>query len=202
MYIYLRIFLWRILGFDYNILLSKTDYSLLKYDLFTLKGIGTYDNGAKVWRWSKAPIVIGKYCSIAHGVNFIVDEGYHKGSAITNYPFISNLRNFKSLEIVPPQKEGITIGNDVWIGIGSFIMPGVTVGNGVVIGANSVVTNDIPDFAIVGGSPARILKMKFNEEVIKKLNLIAWWNWDPSLIKERYKDFYIKEEVFISKYEN
>ena len=98
------------------------------------------------------------------------------------------------------QKEGITIGNDVWIGMGSYIMPGVSIGNGVTIGANSVVTKDVPDYAIVAGSPARLIKLKHPEEIIKKLNHIAWWNWEEKLIKNRIEDFYLTIDDFIKKY--
>ena len=150
----LRKLVWKILGFDYQMMLDKNDFTLLKNDSYTKIGEKTYDNGAKVWRWTNAPLIIGNYCSIANGVNFIVDEGFHSMSAITNFPLFNNiykediLKNpnlkkefFKNQQ----QKEGIKIGNDVWIGMGAYIMPGVTVGNGVTIAANSVVTKPVAD---------------------------------------------------------
>jgi acetyltransferase-like isoleucine patch superfamily enzyme len=109
----IRQFLWRILGFDYETMLNKTDYTLLKSDPYTSKGSGTYDNGAKVWRWTAAPLTIGKYCSIAYDVNFILDEGYHKGSSVSNFPFINNLNLEKYFDIKIKQREGILIGHDV-----------------------------------------------------------------------------------------
>lgn len=197
-----RNILWRILGIDYNQILNKLDYTLLKNDTFTIKGVGTYDNGAKVWRWTNAKLEIGKYCSIAHQVNFIVDEGYHKGSKITSYPFIND-KNIADLNLEIKQSEGIKIGNDVWIGMGAYIMPGVTIGNGVTIAANSVVTNDIPDYVVVAGSPARIIKHKHTEEQKSALNTIAWWNWDKETLNKRKLDFYnLKIEEFIQKYAN
>jgi virginiamycin A acetyltransferase len=196
----IRTFFWRILGFDYQMILNKTDYVLLKNDPFTHKGLKSYDNGAKVWRWSSAPLIIGKYCSIAYDVNFIVDEGFHKGSLITNFPFINNLKASNFPDITFIQREGISIGNDVWIGMGAYIMPGINVGNGAVIAANSVVTKDIPDYAVVAGSPAKIIKMKHDNHIISKLNQIAWWNWDPNLIELRTRDFYINIDEFINKY--
>lgn len=199
----IRTFLWRILGFDYQMMLNKTDYVLLKNDPFTHKGLKSYDNGAKVWRWSSAPLIIGKYCSIAYDVNFILDEGFHKGSTISNYPFINDLNkeNFKDVTI--KQKEGITLGNDVWIGMGAFIMPGVKIGNGAIIAANSVVTKDVPDYAVVGGCPAKIIKMKYNTETILNLNNLAWWDWNEITLKSRKSDFYkLSIEDFIKKYEN
>lgn len=205
----IRKFLWRILGFDYQMLLNKTDFTLLKNDQFSKVGTKTYDNGAKVWRWSNAPLKVGKYCSIAHNVNFIVDEGFHTISAITNFPLANNLfKNEKTIDGKDKkvffskfkQKEGIIIRNDVWIGMGAFIMPGITIGNGVTVAANSVVTKDVPDYAVVAGSPAKIIKYKFDSEVIHKLNKIAWWNWDEQLIKERISYFYGNINEFINKY--
>jgi len=205
----LRNFLWRILGFDYQMLLNKTNYTLLKNDKYTAIGVKTYDNGAKVWRWSTAPLIIGKYCSIAYDVNFIIDEGFHSISPISNFPLLNNL--FKENELIEnksknefinqfKQKNGISIGNDVWIGMGAFIMPSVTVGNGVVIAANAVVTKNIPDYAIVAGVPAKIIKMKHDDNTIKILNKIAWWNWNEKTIKERINNFHSSIDEFIKKY--
>jgi len=200
----LRKFLWRILGFDYDYMLDKTDYTLLKNDKYTSKLKGTYDNGAKVWRWSKAPLKIGKYCSIAHNVNFIVDEGFHTISEITNYPFINNLTtndNLTKIRDSRQQKEGITIGNDVWIGINAIILPGVTIGSGVTVAAGSIVTKDIPDYVSVAGIPARILTHKYTEDQKNALIKIAWWDWHSETLDERKDDFYtLNISEFITKY--
>lgn len=193
------------MGIDYNQILNKLDYTLLRNDKYVEKGIGTYDNGAKVWRWTEAPLLIGKYCSIAHNVNFIVDEGYHTISEITNYPFVHNLSQDKELIDIRnsrQQKEGIVVGNDVWIGVNAVILPGVKIGNGATIAAGSVVNTDIPDYALVGGVPAKIIKMKHSDEVIEKLNQISWWNWEKSEIEKRKTDFYLSIDEFIRKYEN
>ena len=202
----LRKILWRVLGVDYQTLLNKTDFVLLKNDPYTKKGKRTYDNGAKVWRWTNAPVIIGNYCSIANNVNFIVDEGYHTISKVTNFPLYNNLFKYEYDEININvffkkfnQKTGITIGNDVWIGLGATILPSVKIGNGVTIGANSVVTKDVPDYTVWGG--AEIIKIKYTEDMINKLNKIAWWNWDENLIKERISDFYnLNLEEFVKKY--
>ncbi len=205
----LRSFIWRILGFDYKMMLNKTDFTLLKDDKYSTLGLRTYDNGAKVWRWTQSPLTIGKYCSVANNVNFIVDEGFHSALTITNFPLVNNL--FEENEYIDSckkndylkeikQKEGITIGNDVWIGMGTYIMPGVSIGNGVTIGANSVVTKDVLDYQVVAGTPAKVIKIKYDTDTIDKLNEIAWWDWDEKLIKERINDFDQDVKIFISRY--
>lgn len=207
----LRHLLWRILGIDYQQTLKIHDYVFLKNDKFTILGAKTYDNGALVWRWTNAEITIGNYCSIANNVKFIVDEGFHKASEITSFPLINNL--LKREELLPSgkdkneflnnikQRQGIKIGSDVWIGMGSYIMPGVEIGNGVTIAANSVVTKDVPPFCVLGGSPAKIIRFKHDKEIINKLNRIAWWDWEELKIKHRIEDFYLNLEDFIHKYE-
>lgn len=203
----LRVFLWKILGVDYKSLLRKTNYSLLENDKYTTTGHRTINNGAKIWRWTTAEVRIGKYSSIAIDVRLIVDEGWHTIMQVTNFPLIPNLcmhgliseqekdRLLKNRK----QKAGITIGNDVWIGTGAYILPGVTIGNGVTIAANTVVTKDIPDYAIAGGVPARIISMKHDKKTIDMLNWIKWWEWDDATIKERVEDFFDIEH-FIKKY--
>ena len=74
-------------------------------------------------------------------------------------------------------RRDIVIGNDVWIGYEAVIMSGVTIGDGAIIGTRAVVTKDVPPYAIVGGSPARVLKKRFSDDIIDKLLKIKWWNW-------------------------
>lgn len=197
----IRVFLWRLLGFDYLMMLNKTDFVLLKNDLYTEKGAGTYDNGAKVWRWTNKPLIIGKYCSIAHNVNFIVDDGYHTSSQITSYPFINNLTADEDLKTGFVQKEGIEIGNDVWMGLNAVILPGVKIGNGATVAAGAVVNKDVPDYAVVAGVPAKIIKIKHQPEIVRKLNEIAWWNWSEAYIRQNRADFYLPLQDFITKYQ-
>ena len=98
------------------------------------------------------------------------------------------------------QKEGINIGNDVWIGLGACIMPGVSIGNGVVIAAGSIVTKDVLAYTIVGGVPAKSIRKKYNEETIEKLNKIAWWSWEEKEIKNKVNDFQLDINQFIKKH--
>ena len=199
----IRTILWRILGVDYKQALRIHNYVFLKNDPYTTKGIGTYDNEALVFRWTKAPLSIGKYCSIANNVRFIIDEAFHNNSKITAYPLVNNLikDDTSKANFSFKQKEGISIGNDVWIGMNALIMPGVTVGNGVTIAANSVVTKDIPDYCVAAGIPAKIIKHKHSDHQINALNTIAWWDWEQSKIKTEINAFYeLDTDAFISKY--
>ena len=130
-------------------------------------------------------------------------------SSITSFPIANNVfKNENTINGIDKktffskfkQKEGITIGNDVWIGMGAYIMPGVTVGNGVTIAANSVVTGDVSDYTVVAGVPANVIKVKYAKYIIYKLNNIAWWNWKESIIKERVSGFYNSTDFFVNKY--
>lgn len=123
---------------------------------------------------------IGNFCSI--GSNCQIGLGRHPTSKfVSTHPsFYSTLKQCGYTfakrgcfeEFLP-----IEIGNDVWIGSNVIIMDGIHIGDGAIIGANSVVTKDVPDYAIVGGVPAKIIKYRFNEDQIKILKKIQWWNW-------------------------
>ena len=83
----------------------------------------------------------------------------------------------------------IQIGNDVWIGTGAILFDGVTIGNGAIVAAGSVVNKDVPSYAIVGGVPAKVIKYKFSEEIIKNLEKSLWWEKDENWLKENVENF-------------
>ena len=133
---------------------------------------------------------IGKYCSISWNVS--IGGANHQIERLSNAPLhrvINNypIEKYKSFDI------GVTVGNDVWIGSGATILRGVTIGDGAVIGAGAVVTKDVPPYAVVGGVPARIIKYRFNELIIKGLLDIEWWNWPIDKIEKARPLF--EEEV-------
>ena len=92
------------------------------------------------------------------------------------------------------------IGHDTWIGHGAVIKPGLKIGHGAVVGSSSVVTKDVPDYAIVVGNPAKIIRYRFDEQTIKSLLHITWWLWDYEMIKLRQDDFLLPVNDFILKY--
>lgn len=133
------------------------------------------------------PITIGNFCSIARGT--AIQEHNHDIECITTY-FIKHRIFDERYGIDAVSKGSITIGNDVWIGTQTTILTGVTIGDGAVIAANSVVTTDVPAYAIVGGTPAKVIKYRFSEEIIAELLELKWWDWDIDRIKSHKALFY------------
>lgn len=189
---HIRTLLWRLLGVDYGHILKVIDNVYLDEDKYTNIGKHTYNNNALVFRWCDAPIIIGKYCSIANGVRFIVDNGLHMIKRVTSYPLKSNYNNTKS--------DGIIIGNDVWIGQNVIILPNVRIGDGVTIAAGAVVNKDIPDYCIVGGVPAKVIYHKCSDEQKGIMKKIAWWDWDEEKINKLNIDFQLSISDFILKH--
>lgn len=143
---------------------------------------------------------IGSFCSFAPGTCVVWN---HPLKYVTTHAFIYSPRH--AHELKKPKfnmkdfNKKTTIGNDVWLGQNVIITNGVNIGNGVIAAAGSVITKDIPDYAVVAGVPAKIIKYRFKPEQIKKLNSIRWWDWSLKTISERYDDF-IDIDIFIDKY--
>ena len=136
-----------------------------------------------------APISIGAFCSIARNVTLQTFNHNHKKA--TTYYMGKNFFNEKwPNERV--SKGGITIGNDVWIGAHSVILGGTTIGDGAVVAANSVVTKDIAPYAIVAGTPAKIIGFRFEEAIIEQLLQLQWWHWTAEEINSN-KAFFENE---------
>lgn len=125
-------------------------------------------------------LTIGKFCALARDTKFMMNGGNHRNTALSSFPFMifgGDWQNRFPEEADFPNKGDIFIGHDVWTGWNSTIMPGVTIGNGAIIAAQAVVTKDVPPYAVVAGNPARIVKMRFPDAVIKSLEAIQWWHW-------------------------
>lgn len=134
-------------------------------------------------------LIIGKFCAIASGTKFIMGAANHRISSVTTYPFAVFGGAWK--ERVPdhmaqlPFKGDTIIGNDVWIGRESVIMPGVHIGDGAIVAAYSVVAKDVPPYSVFGGNPAKLIKQRFDDELVDLLLRLKWWDFAP----EKLVDF-------------
>jgi virginiamycin A acetyltransferase len=124
-------------------------------------------------------LIIGKFCAIARGVKFIMNGANHQMNGISTFPFFIFGNGWESARPADgelPYKGDTVIGNDVWIGYDALVMPGVTIGDGAIIAARSVVTADVPAYAIVGGNPAQLVRQRFDADSVRRLLAIAWWD--------------------------
>lgn len=125
-------------------------------------------------------LIIGNFCAIAKGVAFVMNGANHRMNCATTYPFYIMGGDWGGA-IAPvmdelPLKGDTIIGNDVWIGQNVTIMPGVHIGNGAIIGTNATVASDIPPFSIAVGNPAKVIRRRFDDEMIDLLERLQWWN--------------------------
>lgn len=156
-----------------------------------------------VFSWGEGTTLeIGAFCSIASGVKIFLG-GEHRVDWVTTYPFNVLWKQASHIKGHPKTKGDVIIGNDVWIGYESVILSGVNIGDGAVVGTRSVVTQNIPPYAIAFGNPAKILRYRFNQETITALLQIAWWDWDDQRIVE-FLPYLLNPDIreFISKVNN
>lgn len=185
------------MGFEDN----KHFYALVSKNKNHFK-VGRYTYGHNFLKPEVCPFIqeIGSFCSIAPDVKIGVDN--HLTDIISSHSFLRNpafgnfINECDEKLICHEKNKKVIIGNDVWIGTNAIILPNVTVGNGAVIGAGAIVTKDVPDYAIVVGVPAKVLKYRFNPEEIEILNQIKWWDWPDEKIKENVHLFYDKDTFF------
>ncbi|MCX5200211.1 CatB-related O-acetyltransferase [Streptomyces sp. NBC_00237] len=133
---------------------------------------------------------IGKFCALATGVRFIMHGATHLMDGPSTFPFTTLQGAWApnvDLFMGRPPGDDTVIGNDVWIGYGVTVMPGVRIGHGAIIATGSVVTSDVPDYAIHGGNPAKLIRKRFSDEDIERLLAVAWWDWPVELITEHVR---------------
>lgn len=196
-------------------------YDFLKNDIVykgCLVGRYTYNYEWLLMSYALAKS-IGRFCSINSTARI---WNNHSLECVSTHPFLDHAKftawdKFSQIEMFTEKygknkdnceyansfirnNKSVVIGNDVWIGANVVILPGVVIGDGAVIGAGAVVTKDVPDYAIVGGVPAKIIKYRFSEDNIEKLKKIKWWDWEIEEIEKNIELFY-EPEKFIREYE-
>jgi virginiamycin A acetyltransferase len=137
---------------------------------------------------------LGKFCSIAKDVKFIMNGGSHRTDTFSSYPFSifggSWSEKLEGTRLGATSKGDTVIGNDVWLGREAVIMPGIHIGDGAIIAAESVVVSDVPPYSIYGGNPAKLIKKRFSEDIIKNLLEIQWWNWSYQKISDNLNSIF------------
>ena len=169
-----------IAGYDKEIYVKPTikNPSIIVGDFTYIADSDFESHVTHFYPWSRDNLIIGKFCQIAAGVEFVMNDANHKMNAVTTFPFYT----FEGWEMnIPdpsemPFKGNTVIGNDVWIGQNAVILPGVHVGDGAIIGANSVVGSDVAPYTIVIGNPAKVLRKRFDDELIGLLLKFKWWD--------------------------
>lgn len=143
--------------------------------------IADYDFESHVthlYGWNGDRLVVGKFCQIAAGVEFVMNGANHQMNAVSTYPFYT----LDGWNAEPPAKSDLplkgdtVVGNDVWIGQNAVVLPGVKIGDGAIVGANAVVGSDVEPYSVVVGNPARKIRSRFDGEMVSLLQRFAWWD--------------------------
>lgn len=147
-----------------------------------------------IYKGSAANVRIGKFCSLSKNIRLITG-GIHPVNWVSTFPFRSKFDMLGKFEDgMPTTKGDIIVENDVWIGTGVTILSGVRIGNGAVITAGAMVTKDVPDYSIVGGVPAKVIRYRFTPKQIAALLDLQWWDWEEEKIKANVS-FFSSENV-------
>ena len=169
-----------IAGYDKEIYVKPTvtNPGIIVGDFTNIEDAEYESHVTHFYPWSKDRLIIGKFCQIASGVEFVMNDANHQMNAASTFPFYT----LEGWEMEPPAlsempfKGDTVIGNDVWLGQNAVILPGVHIGDGAVIGANSVVGSNVGPYTIVIGNPAKVLRKRFDDELISLLLKFKWWD--------------------------
>ncbi|MGW4119295.1 CatB-related O-acetyltransferase [Nocardia sp. NPDC004711] len=151
----------------------------------------TFETNNVLYAFGPEKLIIGKYCAIASNTRFIMAGANHATSGVSTFPFtiFGGTWAEETMDIITaiPSRGDTVVGNDVWIGYNSLIMPGVHIGDGAIIATGAVVTSDVPPYTIVGGNPAQVVKQRFPDQDVARLLRAAWWNWPLELVTEHVR---------------
>ncbi len=133
-----------------------------------------------LYHYGPERLVIGKFCALGEGVRFIMNGANHRMDGPSTFPFPimggSWSEHFDLITNLPGRGDTV-VGNDVWFGYHTMVMPGVHIGSGAIVASGSVVVDDVPEYSIVGGNPARVIRRRFHEVEVARLMALAWWDW-------------------------
>lgn len=150
-----------------------------------------FETNNVLYAFGPEKLIIGKYCAIASNTRFIMAGANHATSGVSTFPFtiFGGTWAEETMDIITaiPSRGDTVVGNDVWIGYNSLIMPGVHIGDGAIIATGAVVTSDVPPYTIVGGNPAQVVKQRFPDQDVARLLRAAWWNWPLELVTEHVR---------------
>ena len=131
-----------------------------------------------LYPFSPERLVIGRFCQIAHRAVFVTASANHRHDGFSSFPFaVFGGGPVAGRPSMPAPGRDTLVGHDVWIGQGATVLPGATLGSGVIVGAGAVVGGTVPDYAVVRGNPAEVLRLRFPPGVIARLLELAWWDW-------------------------
>jgi virginiamycin A acetyltransferase len=143
-----------------------------------------------LYHYGPERLLIGKFCALAEGTRFVMNGANHRMDGPSTFPFPimggSWAEHFDLITGLPGRGDTV-VGHDVWIGYQATIMPGVRIGNGAIVASGSVVVDDVPDYAIVSGNPAKLIRRRYDEEDIGRLTRLAWWDWPLAHISEHIR---------------
>lgn len=151
-------------------------------------------------------VIIGNYCSFGRNCIIVPNNGHipelkqDERLRVSTFPVAALYGGWKKEYSLPMKRNHIIIGNDVWVGVNTVILPRVRIGDGSIIGAGAIVSRDVPAFAVAAGVPAKVKRYRYNEEQRAKLLKIAWWNWPDKEIAANRDYFYKDVDIFIDKF--
>ena len=162
---------------------TLTNHNIIVGDFTYIADTDFESHVTHFYPWSKDKLIIGKFCQIAEGVEFMMNDANHQMNAVSTFPFYT----LEGWDMEPPKADDMpfkgdtVIGNDVWIGQNATILPGVHIGDGAIIGANSVVGSNVDPYTIIVGNPAKPVRKRFDDELI---SLMLEWKWWDKTVEE------------------
>ncbi|MGW7447511.1 CatB-related O-acetyltransferase [Kitasatospora sp. NPDC054795] len=143
-------------------------------------GATEFETRNVLYHYGPEKLVIGKFCALGTGVRFIMNGANHRMDGPSTFPFpIMGGGWAEHFDLITglPGRGDTVVGNDVWVGHGAVVMPGVRIGHGAIVASAAVVVDDVPDYGIVGGNPARLIRTRYSAPDVARLLALAWWDW-------------------------